>query len=516
MPWITLIILVPVIGSLLMFLMPRKDSAAAEGAAAGFALATLGLVVVAFTKIDRDNGALQLIDHRDWISSLGVSWDVGVDGLSIWMMGLTAVLFALAIIAVVALRPNRPRSFLGLLLLAEAGLLGVFAAGDLVLFYIFWEAMLIPFALLIWMWGDERRSRATLTFVIYTMIGSLLMLVAIVSTGVLAATGDQTANFSIRELTSVQWTETQSTWLFAAFALAFLIKIPMFPLHGWMPLSYGSAPLLVTALMSAVMSKAGVYGLLRIGIPVFPEGAGNLAVVISILAVIGIIYGSLVAWQAKTMRMLVAYSSLAHLGFMILAIMSFNQMAGQGAVLQMVNHGVVTAAAFAMVGILGRVRGSESFDGLSGLARNAPWATGIFLVITMAALALPGSNAFVGEFFMLSGTFQERPVLTVIACFGIIYASVYALRLYQSTMNGEPGDDATVRRRAELRGADALYLAPLVIAMLVIALWPAGITSSTEAPVEQAYAQCQPDPNRAMLAEPGSREFEIATKGLCR
>ncbi len=517
MPWVTLIILIPAVGSLLMFLMPRKDSAAAEGAAAGFALATLAIVVVAFTRLDRDDGALQLIDHRTWIDSLGLAWDVGVDGISIWMMGLTAVLFVLAIFAAIARMPERPRAFLGLILLAEAGLMGLFAAGDLVLFYVFWEAMLVPFALLVWMWGDARRRVATLTFVIYTMVGSLLMLVAIVATGVMSATGDETFNFSIRELVGTQWSQTESTWLFAAFALAFLIKLPLFPFHGWMPLAYGSSPLIVTALLSAVMSKAGAYGLIRIGIPIFPEGAGNLALPISILAVIGIIYGSLVAWQATSMRMLVAYSSLAHLGFIILAIMAFNQMAGQGAVLQMVNHGVVTAAAFAMVGILGRVRdGDEQIDGLSGLAKNAPWAAGIFLVISMAALAIPGSNAFVGEFFMLTGIFQERPVLAVIACVGVVYASVYMLRLYQSTMNGAAGDDATSARRSELRSTDVLYIAPLVVAMLVIALWPAGIMKSTEAPVQQAYSVCEPAGNLLVEAEPGSREYKIATEGPCR
>ena len=482
MPWVTIIILIPAIGSLLMFLMPKRDAAAAEGAAAGFALATLGLVAFTFTRLDRDDGALQLIDHRTWIDSLGLAWDVGVDGISIWLMGLTALLFVLAIFAAIARSPERPRTFLGLLLLAEAGLLGLFAAGDLVLFYVFWEAMLVPFALLIWMWGDARRKTATLTFVIYTMVGSLLMLVAIVATGVMSATGDETFNFTIRELAGTQWSEAEATWLFAAFALAFLIKLPLFPFHGWMPLTYGSAPLIVTALLSAVMSKAGAYGLIRIGIPIFPEGAGNLALPISVLAVIGIVYGSLIAWQSETMRMLEAYSSLAHLGFIILAIMAFNQMAGQGAVLQMVNHGIVTAAAFAMVGILGRVRdGDEQIDRLSGLAKNAPWAAGIFLVISMAALALPGSNAFVGEFFMLTGIFQERPLLAVIACLGVVYASVYMLRMYQSTMNGPSGDDAETARRSELRATDVLYLTPLVVAMLVIALWPAGITKSSAA-----------------------------------
>jgi len=500
MPWVTAIVLLPLFGALSMFAVPEGNAAQARVHAIVAALGTLALTGVLVGLFDRGSADLQFVDHQDWAGSAGLAWDVGVDGISLWLVLLTAGLFLLAIVAAAARTPERPRAFLGLLLLAECGLLGLFAAGDLILFYVFWEAMLVPFALLIWMWGNRDRGPATMSFVIYTMVGSLLMLVAILSTAFIAQGPGDPLTFNIRALTDHQWTATQSTWLFCGFALAFVIKLPLFPFHGWMPRAYGAAPLLVTGLLAAVMSKAGAYGLMRIGVPMFPVGADRLAPYISWLAVIGIVYGSLVAWRARTMRMLVAYSSLAHLGFIVLGIMAFNVTAGQGAVLQMVNHGIVTAAAFAIVGMVARAkRGDEEMDRIEGLANGAPWLAGIFLVVAMAALAIPGSNAFVGEFFILTGTFQERPLLAVLACIGIVYASVYMLRLYQSTMNGPKRGLAT---RAELGWRDALYLTPLVLAMLFIALWPASIVGSTQPSVTRTVAP-------AASTDPGSTNFHF-------
>ncbi len=502
MPWITAIVLLPLVGALAMFAVPEGNARQARVWAIAASLGTLVMTAIVVGLFDRQSGNLQFVDHRDWAGTAGLAWDVGVDGISVWLVLLTAGLFFLAILAAAVRTPERPRAFLGLLLLAECGLLGLFAAGDLILFYVFWEAMLVPFALLMWMWGSGNRGRATMTFVIYTMVGSLLMLVAILSTAFLAQGPGEALTFNIQALTDQHWTSTESTWLFLGFAIAFVIKLPLFPFHGWMPGAYAAAPLLVTGLLSAVMSKAGVYGLIRIGVPMFPEGADRFAVPMSVLAVIGIIYGSLVAWRARTMRMLVAYSSLAHLGFIVLGIMAFNLMAGQGAVLQMVNHGIVTAAAFAIVGIVARAkRGDEEMDHIEGLANGAPWLAGIFLVVAMSALAIPGSNAFVGEFFILAGTFQERPLLAVLACIGVVYASVYMLRLYQSSMNGPPRGLAS---RAELRAGDVLYLVPLVAAMLLIALWPAAIVGSTKQSVDRAISSA------ANVSPSGSGGFTTA------
>lgn len=490
MPWISALLLVPLFGALSMLAVPEGDAGRMQArihalVAAATALVLSGIVV---GLIDRDAEGLQFVDRHGWVERLGLSYDVGVDGISVWLVLLTTGLFFLAIVAAVIRLPDRGRGFLALLLMAEAGLIGLFVAGDLVLFYVFWETMLIPFYFLIGMWGGSERVRATTVFVIYTMVGSLLMLVAIIAAAFVARDHTGILTFNIQELRGVAFTSGESTWLFAGFALAFAIKLPLWPFHAWLPLAYAQAPILVTGLLAAVMSKAGVYGLVRIGVPIFPEGADRFAVPLMILALIGIVYGSLVAWRAPTMRLLVAYSSLAHLGFIVLGIMAFDVTAMQGAVLQMVNHGLVVAAAFAVVGIISARTGREDVDDVSGLAAGAPRLAGVFLIVAMAGLAIPGSNAFVGEFFILAGVFAHHVWVAVLACIGIAYAAVYMLRLYQTSMNGPATGDG---RRAELRAPDLLYLLPVSLAMLLIAFWPGAIVGSTKASVERAVAPAQ-------------------------
>ena len=491
MPWLSVIVLLPLAGALSMLAVPEAPAGAVQARIHALIASggTLVLTAILIGLFDRDAAGLQYIDHVGWADEVGLSWDVGVDGISIWMLALTAVIFLLVIVAVCWRPPERPRAFLAMVLLAETGLLGLFAAGQLVLFYVFWEAMLIPFYFLIGMWGGEGRGRATTRFVIYTMVGSLLMLVAILSTAFVAQDITGQFTFVIRDLVGVSFSHTESVWLFAGFALAFAIKLPLFPFHGWLPGAYRAAPVLVTVLLAAVMSKAGVYGFLRIGLPVFPEGADTLAIPIGVLAVIGIVYGSLLAWRAPTMRLLVAYSSLAHLGFIALGIVAFDLQASQGAVLQMVNHGIVVAAAFAIVGIINRAAPDDRIDDIGGLASSAPRLAGVFLIVAMASLAIPGSNSFVGEFFILTGVFRQHLWLAVLACSGIIYAAVYMLRLYQSSMNGPPhGGDG---RAAELRTADLVYLLPLVAIMFLIALWPKGLVDATTATLERTIAPAQ-------------------------
>jgi NADH-quinone oxidoreductase subunit M len=450
---------------------------------------TLVLTAILIGLFDRDSAGLQYVDSAGWAEEVGLSWVVGVDGLSLWLLALTAVVFLLVVVAVCWRPPERPRAFLAMVLLAETGLLGLFAAGQLVLFYVFWEAMLIPFYFLIGMWGGEGRRAATLKFVIYTMVGSLLMLVAILATAFVAEDITGQLTFSISELRGVAFTETQSTWLFLGFALAFAIKLPLWPFHAWLPDAYRAAPLLVTVLLAAVMSKAGVYGFLRIGVPVFPEGADNLAIPLAILCVIGIVYGSLVAWRAPSMRLLVGYSSLAHLGFILLGIMAFDLQASQGAVLQMVSHGLVVAAAFVIVGAIARAIEGDLVDDVGGLAARAPGLAGVFLVVAMALLAIPGSSNFVGEFFILTGVFRHHAWLAVLATIGVVYASVYALRLYQTTMNGPLR--ARAPERARLSGPEVAALLPLVLAMLFVALWPASLVGATQGSLERALAPAQ-------------------------
>jgi NADH-quinone oxidoreductase subunit M len=499
MPWVSLLVIVPLVAAIVLAMIPQHDRMLARTVALAGTGLTVAVSIVVLVLFDRGSGALQQIDHVDWITSLGISWDLGVDGISIWLVLLTTVLFTLGMIAACQHLPERGNMFLSLLLLSEVGLLGLFTSGDLVLFYVFWEFMLIPFAFLIWTWGGDNRRRAGLTFVVYTMVGSLIMLVAIISTALIARDHLGYATFLIRDIQGVPFSGTASTLLFAGFVLAFAIKLPLWPFHGWLPLAYGEAPIVVTALMAALMSKAGVYGLLRIGVPLFPDGANTLLIPIAILALIGIVYGSMLAWRARTMRLLVGYSSLAHLGFIVLGIMVFDRMAAQGAVLQMINHGVVVAAAFTIVMMLGRGTGTEDMDRLGGLAKGAPRLAVAFLIVTMAALALPGSNAFVGEFFILGGVFRQFAWMAVIAMAGVIYAAVYMLRMYQSTMNGPVKGVADEGRATELRRGDAIVLVPLILIMFLIALWPRVFVDASAKATDQAIAPAQVVAGRPLI-----------------
>ena len=488
MAMVTAIILLPLATALFMA-VPGVTGRGARVAAVGSAALTFAMVVSLTVRLDRDAAGLQFVDQHSWAAGAALEWAVGVDGISIWLLLLTAGMFLIAMIATAWRPPQREVAFLGALLAAEAALLGLFAAADLVLFYVFWEAMLVPFFFLIAIWGGKDRAMATTKFVIYTMVGSLPMLVAIVATAYIAHDITGQLTFTISELRGVQFTETQSTWLFAGFALAFAIKVPLWPLHAWLPDAYRAAPILVTGLLAAVMSKAGVYGLIRVGVPTFPEGAENFVIPLSLLALAGIIYGSLVAWRAPTMRLLVGYSSLAHLGFIVLGIMAFDVQAGQGAVLQMVNHGLVVAAAFAIVAMLTRSTDDDRIDSLGGLADGAPRLAAFFLIVAMAALAIPGSNAFVGEFFILTGVFRHHPWLAMLALIGVVLAAVYMLRLYQSAMNGPHRGPRAAR--VEMGTLDYVILGPMIAAMLVIALWPSAIVGATRAPVAQAVAPAQ-------------------------
>ncbi|HWH14083.1 MAG TPA: NADH-quinone oxidoreductase subunit M [Miltoncostaeaceae bacterium] len=489
MPWNTALILLPLVGALSMLIVPVGNVLQARVHALLFGAGTLALSIGMLTQFDRGLGTPQLVDRQGWASELGLEWSVWVDGISIWLVLLTTALFALGLVAACIVLPERPRAFLGLLLLAEAALLGLFVAGNLVLFYVFWEAMLIPFYFLIGLWGSEGRGRAVLKFVIYTMVGSLLMLVAILATAFIAQDVTGQFTFDIEALRGVAFSREESIWLFAGFALAFAIKLPLWPFHAWLPDTYRVTPIIVVALLAAVMSKAGVYGFLRVGTPLFPDGVEAFQYPLILLSLAGIVYGSLVAWRAPTMRLLIAYSSIAHLGFVMLGIIAIDPQAGQGAVLQMVNHGVIVAAAFVIVGIIAGRSRREGVDDLGGLAAGAPWLAGIFLVVTMASLAIPGSNAFVGEFFILSGTFRQHAWASVIACLGIVYAAVYMLRLYQRAMNGPLGP--VPGSRVEMRTRDFVSLVPLVGAMAFIALWPQALVGATTASVERALAPAQ-------------------------
>lgn len=489
MPYLTTIIMIPLLGAFSMLIVPEGGLVQARIQAALAAGLTLVISLVMLGHFDRSSGQPQFFEHAGWATQVGLDWNVWVDGISIWLVIMTTAMFALAIAYLCVRTPDKPRAFIALILFAETGLLGLFCAGNLLLFYVFWELMLVPFYFLIGYWGGQGRVLATTKFVIYTMVGSLVMLVSIVSTAVVAHSVTGTYTFDIVALRNVAYTRPESIWLLAGFLLAFVIKLPLWPFHGWLPDAYRESPIVVVALLAALVSKAGVYGLLRIGLPLFPRGMEFFQYPIIILSLVSIAYGSLVAWRQPTMRMLVGYSSLAHLGFIALGIAAVDPQAAQGAVLQMVNHGVVVVAAFAIVGIISSRTGKETIDDIGGLASGAPWLAGIFLIVAMASLAIPGSNSFAGEFFILAGVFRQYWWAASLAMIGVIYAAVYMLRLYQSSMNGPArGGDP---RRVELRAADLLVLVPLVLAMLFIAFWPQALIGASSASVDTAVAPAQ-------------------------
>jgi len=464
---LTTLWLLPLIGgALVAFLPPRLAKWF------GVLVALIVLAIAGFVATNFATGfkGFQFTEKLAWIPQLSIFYRLGVDGISIWLVVLNAFLTLIAILATPVTK--RTGGFVGLMLAMAGGLAGVFMATDLVLFYVFWEAMLIPAYFLLWLYGEGTRPGwAALKFVLYTLAGSLLMLVGVI--GEYVATGKQT--FDLAELAKAPPSAAWQFGLFFVFALAFAIKTPLFPFHSWLPDAYNAAPVPMLITFAGVMGKAGAYGFLRIAVPLFPEPVGwwDWRWVIPVLAVAAIIWGALMAIVQSDMKMLVAYSSVSHMGFIVLGIFSFNVQGQQGAVVQMVNHGIIIAALFLIVGWISDTTGVRDRAALAGLALRMPILTGVFAVVTFAALGLPGLNSFVGEFMTLLGAWQRAPALAVFAAVGLILAPVYMLRLFQGVTQGAPAGPVP---KSDIRAGQLGVLAPLVVLMFVIGLYPALLT----------------------------------------
>ena len=464
---LTTLWLLPLVGgALVAFLPPRL----AKWFGVLVALIVLAIAVFVATNFAAGFKGFQFTEKLAWIPQLSIFYRLGVDGISIWLVVLNAFLTLIAILATPVTK--RTGGFVGLMLAMAGGLAGVFMATDLVLFYVFWEAMLIPAYFLLWLYGEGTRPGwAALKFVLYTLAGSLLMLVGVI--GEYVATGKQT--FDLAELAKAPPSAAWQFGLFSVFALAFAIKTPLFPFHSWLPDAYNAAPVPMLITFAGVMGKAGAYGFLRIAVPLFPEPVGwwDWRWVIPVLAVAAIIWGALMAIVQSDMKMLVAYSSVSHMGFIVLGIFSFNVQGQQGAVVQMVNHGIIIAALFLIVGWISDTTGVRDRAALAGLALRMPILTGVFAVVTFAGLGLPGLNSFVGEFMTLLGAWQRAPALAVFAAVGLILAPVYMLRLFQGVTQGAPAGPVP---KADIRAGQLSVLAPLVVLMFVIGLYPAPLT----------------------------------------
>ncbi len=459
----TALILLPLAGALLVWLTPLPGRAAGSLAFL-VALAEVGLWISTLQRFEFEATGLQLEDRTSWLSDLSVSYHVGFYGFSLWLAGLTVVVGAAAIGYGFWSGRERPRAYFGLLLFLIAAIVGVFTAQDLLLFYVFFEAMLIPLYVLIGVWGGAGRTGATVKFVIYTMAGSLLMLASIVVFGLSQGTFDL-----------VDSGTSDSYWVFLGFAVAFAVKAPLFPFHGWLPDAYRESTPEVAAILSGVVSKAAVFGFLRIAITKFPEPAQDFAVPILVLAGIGLVYGSLLAFRAPDFRGVVAYSSLAQMGLITFGLFAFNDLGLDGAVLQAVNHGLVSATLFLIAGMVERRAATGELARLGGLAKGRPLLATMLMTTGIVALAVPGSTTFAGEFLILAGVFDQGWAWAVVGAAAIVLAAMYVLRLISAVLHRDRGA-AVGDEVPDLHPAELALLVPLVATLLALSVWPASIS----------------------------------------
>jgi NADH-quinone oxidoreductase subunit M len=446
-------------------------------------LVTLGIAVSFLARFKLGHSGLQFVTDKVWISALGIHYKLGLDGLNVALVVLTTVLFSAAIIYASFREWDRPGMFYFWFGLAESAVLGAFCAQDLALFVGFFDLMLIPFYFLTGMWGTGDRVRGTTKLVIYTLVGSFFMLAAAIATGVLASERHGTnLTFVISSLQHLPLSHTEQEWVFLAFALAFVIKMPLAPFHGWLADGYKSMPIPAVAVFSGVVSKVAAYGFLRIALPLFPFAAVHFQVLMLLIALVSIVWGTSLAFTTGDARLVVAYSSVAQLSFITLGIFSLTSQGGEGALLQMVNHALVTAPLFFIVAALAaRAGGSELLRDMGGISFRAPVLAVLFLIVALAWLAMPGSANFIGEFYILLGVFKAKLAIAVIAFAGVVGAAVYALRELISSMQNRVGPRVDSR---EIRLTEAIPIVPIVFVILVLAFYPQFLLKRSEPSVQ--------------------------------
>jgi NADH-quinone oxidoreductase subunit M len=432
-------------------------------------VAALGYSIWALADLDAGSGALQYVTDEAWIEQLGIHYKLGVDGLNVALIVLTTFGFtACTLWAALERDADRPPQFFMWMGIAHSAVLGALLAQDLILFVLFFDLMLVPFFFLTGIWGGPDRRQAILKLFIYTLVGSLLMLAAAVAIGVMSLPED--TSFVLTELEQVTLDEGTQKWIFLCFAAAFLIKMPAFPLHGWMPDGYRAMPLPVLAVFSAVLSKVAAYGFLRVVTPLLPDASADFQMLVLLIALASILYGSAMAFTTTETRLILGYSSVAQLGFITLGVFSLDDDGAQGAILQSVNHGLVVIPAFFIVGLLAvRAGGSSDLRDMGGTAFRAPVLAGLFLIVALATLAMPGSANFVGEFLILFGVFESKLVIAIVAFTGVVLASVYMLRMFIRSMHNRVAPNVDPR---DIGVRDALVLVPLVLVILAISLYP--------------------------------------------
>jgi NADH-quinone oxidoreductase subunit M len=482
-PILTFLLIFPLVAAVVTALLPRENVGLVKRWALAAVVIEFGLALVLLANFVSNTSQMQFVEQYDWLPQFGISYHVGVDGLSFWLVMLTTFLMLIAIPASFNEINNRVKEYFIFFFILEAAMLGVFVALDVFLFYIFWEFSLIPMALLIGIWGHERRIYAAIKFVLFTMSGSLLMLVAIIV--LYFSSGAQ--SFDLLQLQKHITPAALQPWLFAAFGLAFAIKVPMFPLHTWLPDAHVQAPTAGSIILAGVLLKLGAYGFLRYSLTLFPDAARQFAPFLIVLAIIGIIYGAMVAAVQKDLKSLVAYSSVSHMGFIMLGLFVFNQQALSGAILQMVNHGLSTGALFLLVGLLYERRHTRLIAEFGGLQKVIPVFAFFLLLVMFSSMGLPGLNGFVGEFLILLGAWAANPAYTVFAAVGVILAAIYLLWAYQRAMQG-PVTNAGNRQLPDLNRRELLLVLALVVLIVLIGVAPSYLLNPMQASITNLLA----------------------------
>jgi NADH-quinone oxidoreductase subunit M len=479
-PLLSILIGLPLIGVLLLLLIPREQKELVRVSSLVLALATFGVSVALPVLFREGYQTYQFIEIYPWIPQFGIHYEVGLDGISLWLVLLTTALMPIAILSSFKAIDKREKEFYISLLLLEAAMIGALVALDLFLFYMFWEAMLIPMFLLIGVWGGQNRLYATVKFFLFTMVGSLLMLVAILylyfKTG--ASLEGVARSFSLSAMLAVPLSPNEQIWLFLAFGLAFAIKVPLFPFHTWLPDAHTEAPTAGSVILAAVLLKMGTYGLVRYALPLFPYAVVELAPYIGILSVIGIIYGALVAMVQKDIKRLVAYSSVSHLGFVVLGLVALTPQGVEGSIFQMLAHGISTGGLFLCIGILYERRHTREIKDYGGIAKQVPVFATCFMIIVLSSAGLPGMNGFVGEFLVLVGTFTSGRLfggwsfaLAAGAATGMILSAVYLLWMYQRVMFG-PLNNPKNRTIKDMSLREGIYIAPILALIFIMGIYP--------------------------------------------
>jgi len=484
-PILSFLTFLPLVGAIVLLFINKENAGALRVVTLLFSIIEFVISLPLFFVFDSTTAAMQFVEDWWWVEAYGISYKVGIDGISLLLVLLTTFLTVLCILCSWSAITSRVKEFMISFLFLETGMIGALVALDLILFYVFWEVMLIPMYFLIGVWGDpKRRIYAAIKFFLFTMAGSVLMLIAILALYFINLKATGKATFDVLELYKLGMPAGTQYWLFGAFALAFAIKVPMFPFHTWLPDAHTEAPTAGSVILAGVLLKMGTYGFIRFAIPLFPKAAFDLLPLVSVLALIGILYGALVSMMQPDLKRLVAFSSVSHLGYVMLGMFAFNTQGVQGSIYQMLNHGISTGSLFLIVGMIYERRHTRLISDFGGLSKVMPIYATFFMIVTLSSIGLPGTNGFVGEFLILLGVFQSNVVYGVLAASGVILGAAYMLWMFQRVMFGKITKPENEKLK-DLNAREIITLIPMVILIFLMGIYPKLFFSKMDVSVEK-------------------------------